>query len=304
LPTPRFDDLAEQVSATVNSRTRPWTPRATRLAAGLAAVWLAGVGGFVAVPGGPGAPNALLAAAAAAAVAVLAMQVADGGATMTAVCCLAVPAAVAALAAVLTPVSPQVISALTVVASIGLLQAAARVSVRAAGLVQRAQKAPPPTAGVDDQTTRAHDLLSGMVAGLSAAAVLGVVGAAIGVNTSGAPRFGGAALAAVSGAALLLRARWHTDRAQIAALVSGGIASLTVALLAAAATTPQHVAWLCATAVALAGTALYLGSATPVVSPVTRRGIELFEYLVLAAVVPAACWVCGCYGAARGLNLT
>jgi ABC-type transport system involved in cytochrome c biogenesis permease subunit len=139
---------------------------------------------------------------------------------------------------------------------------------------------------------------------LSAAAALGVVGAVAGVHTSGTPRFSGALLAAVSGAALLLRARWHTDRSQVVALVTGGIATLTVALAAAALTAPQHLPWLCASAAVLAGAALYLGVAAPVLSPVTHRGIELLEYPVLAAVVPVACWVCGCYGAVRGLSLT
>lgn len=307
LPVPRFDDPAEQVSATVSARTRPWTPRATRLTAGLVAVWLAAVAGFVAVPGGPGAPNALLAATAAAAVAVAAMQVAEAGPIMTAVCCLAVLAAVAALAAVLTRVSPQVIGAVTAAVSLGLLQLATRLSIGAAGLSQLPQQPRKPgssSVGIDDNTIRAHDLLAGLVAALSAATTLGVVGAAVGVHTGGAPRFGGTALAAVSGAALLLRARWHTDRSQIAALVAGGIAALSVALVAAVLTAPQHLPWLCATAAALAGAALYLGFAAPVLSPVTHRGIELLEYLMLAGVVPVACWVCGCYGAARGLSLT
>jgi hypothetical protein len=39
------------------------------------------------------------------------------------------------------------------------------------------------------------------------------------------------------------------------------------------------------------------------VSPIGQRGIELLEYLALAAVLPLACWICGLYGAARGLNL-
>ncbi|MGH3561026.1 MAG: type VII secretion integral membrane protein EccD, partial [Mycobacterium sp.] len=44
LPAPRFDDPAEQVSATVRARAQPWTPRATRFTAILGAGWLAGLG--------------------------------------------------------------------------------------------------------------------------------------------------------------------------------------------------------------------------------------------------------------------
>jgi hypothetical protein len=302
LPVPRFDDPAEQMSATVRAKARPWTPRATRLTSVLVAVGLAAMAGFVAVPGGPGAPNALLAATAAAAVSVLAIHLTGcGGPIMTAVCCLAVLAAVAALAVVLTGVSPHVIGALAAAASIGLLQGAGRISIALAGLSQRPG---PPSAGQDDRTILAHDLLTGLVAAFSAAAALGVGGAAVGVHTGGAARFGGIALAAVTGAALLLRAGSHTDRSQIAALVVGGIAALSVSLATAAGTLPQHPLWLGATAAALAGATVYLGFAAPVLSPVTRRGIELLEYLALAAVVPLACWICGCYGAARGLSLT
>ncbi len=301
LPAPRFDDPAEQISATVCARTRPWTPRSTRLTASLAATWLAAVAGFVAVPGGPGAPNALLAATAAATVAMLAMHLGDAGPVSTAVCCLYVLVAVAALAVVLTRISPQVLGALIAAASICLLQVATRVSITVAGLSRRPDA---PSVDSDDKSIRAHDLLTGLVAALSAAAALGVVGAAVGVHTSGGPRFGGVVFAAVSAAALLLRARWHTERCQIAALVTGGIAALSAALVAAAVTVPQHPLWLSATAAGLAVGALYLGFAAPALSPLSRRGVELLEYLALAAMVPAACWICGCYGAARGLSLT
>ena len=55
----------------------------------------------------------------------------------------------------------------------------------------------------------------------------------------------------------------------------------------------------------LAAVALCLGfiNHTVAVSPVGRRSVELLEYLALAVVVPLACWICGLYGAARGLNL-
>jgi hypothetical protein len=55
----------------------------------------------------------------------------------------------------------------------------------------------------------------------------------------------------------------------------------------------------------LAAVALCLGfiNHTVAVSPVGRRSVELLEYLGLAVVVPLTCWICGLYGAARGLNL-
>jgi type VII secretion integral membrane protein EccD len=265
------------------------------LTASLAAVWLAAIAGFLAVPGGPGASNVLLAGAAAATAAALAIQLGEAGPAMIAMCCLAILAASAALAAVLTQTSPQVIGALVVVVSIGVLQVAARVSVWAAGLSQRPGSS---SVGVAEKTVRGRDLLTGLVAASAAAAALGVIVAAVG--TSG---FGGVVLAAVSGAALLLRTRWHTDRSQVAALVVGGITAFSASLVTAAVAAPHHLPWLCATAAALAVAALYLGFAAPVLSPVTQRGIELLEYLMVAAAVPVACWICGYYGAARGLSL-
>ncbi|HET9874156.1 MAG TPA: type VII secretion integral membrane protein EccD, partial [Mycobacterium sp.] len=74
--------------------------------------------------------------------------------------------------------------------------------------------------------------------------------------------------------------------------------------VAAAIAVPQQLPWLCVAAGMLAGSALYLGFAAPAPSPVTRRGIELLEYLTVAALVPLAGWLCGLYGAARGLYLT
>lgn len=297
-PAPRFDDPAEQVSAAVRARRRTWTPRAGRLAAAVTATGLAGVAGFVAVPGGPGAPNALLAATAAASVSVATVRLGGcGGPVMTAVCGLAALAAVAAAVLVATGVPPQLIGAVTAAVAVGLLRAAARVSVAVGGLAR-------PSGGTADGAARAArvaNLLTGLVAACSAATVLGVLGAAAG--TPDLPRWAGVALAAASGAALLLQARRHTDRAQIAALLAGGVSTLGMALVVAAVTVPQHRPWLGLTAAALAAAAAGLGFTGPVRSPLVRRGADLLEHLALTAVVPLACWVCGCYGAIRGLSL-
>ena len=40
------------------------------------------------------------------------------------------------------------------------------------------------------------------------------------------------------------------------------------------------------------------------VSPVVRRSVEVLEYLILAAVLPMACWVAGLFGLVRGLSLS
>lgn len=301
LPAPRFDDPAEQVAATVRATMRPYTARAARCAGGLVAGWLAAVAGFVAVPGGPGAPNLLLAAAAATTVTMLAVQLGAAEPTMIAFCCLAVFGTAGALAAVLARVSPQVIFAAGAAVSIGLLHMAARLSIVLAGLSRGTYF--PAAAGSDGATVHAHRVLTGLVAAFSATAALGALGVAIGAQVGEGPRFGGVAVAGVTGVALLLRARWHSDRRHVAVLAAGGIVALGAALAAGAAAVPQHRLWWCAAAGTLAGGALYVGFGRPELSPTARRGIELAEYPVLAAVLPVACWVCGCYGAVRGLAL-
>lgn len=293
VPDPRFDDPAEQVSATIRAISRPWSPTAARCTAGLSAAALAAVAGFVAVPGGPGAPNALLAAAAAGTATGLAIHRRGANPILVGMCGVAVLAVAAALAAVLYPASPQRIAGLVAAVSIGLLHGAARLSMMLAGLAPRRI----------DRAAHTHRLLTGLVAAFAATAALGALGGLAAVQASGSPRFGGVAVAAVTGAALLLRARSHTDRPQIAALVLGGIAALVGSLVSAAAIVPHNSLWLAGAAAAAAGTALHLGD-RPLLSPVIRRAVELLEYPVLIAVAPLTCWICGCYGAARGLNLT
>lgn len=295
---PRFDDPAEQLAATVRATAQPWTRSARRLSAALAASGLAGVSGFVAVPGGPGAPNALLAAAATGTVALLALPSSGcSGPARTTLCCLAglaVVAAVVGIACAATGVSLQAVGAVTVAGAVGLVRIAGRVAIMVAGLPRRA---------VAGHTVAAHDLMSGLIAGSAAATVLGTTGIAIGEQIAGVPRLVGVAFAAAAGAALLLRARSHTGGSQVAALVAGGVAAMGIAVLSAAVDAAPHRPWPAAVAVALSGAAVGFGFAAPVRSPLARRGAEVLEGLALGTLVPLACWLCGVYGAARGLSL-
>ncbi|MEO6792430.1 MAG: EsaB/YukD family protein, partial [Mycobacterium sp.] len=164
---PRFDDPAEQVAATVRAAARPWTPVARRLAAVLAASVLAGVTGFVAVPGGPGTPNALLAVAAAGTVAALTVPSSGASppvrATLHCLAGLAVLAAVVGMASVVTGISLQAIGAAAAAVAVGLIRVAGRVAAMIAG-----------------RAGAAHDLLTALVAGSAAAVVLGTAGVAVG----------------------------------------------------------------------------------------------------------------------------
>lgn len=293
---PRFDDPAEQVASTVRTAARPWTPVARRLTATLTASGLAGVAGFVSVPGGPGAPNAWLAVAAAGTVAVSAVPSSGcSGVVRVTLCCLAgvaVLAAVVGMACAATGISLQAVGAAVAAAAVAL----ARVAGRAAAIVTGLSRRP---AGAK----AAHDLLTGLVAGASAAAVSGAVGVAIGAPGAEAPPVVGVAFTAAAGAALILRARSHTDALQIAALIAGGAAVIGIAVLTSAARVQMQQPWHAAWAAGLAAFTVVFGFVGPTRSPLAVRGAEVLEGLVLGTLVPLACWLCGVYGAARGLSL-
>ena len=89
------------------------------------------------------------------------------------------------------------------------------------------------------------------------------------------------------------------------AFVVSGILVAGTTFGVAALHTPQHGPWIAAATVMLAATPLYLGFVAPAISlsPVARRGVELLECIGLVAAVPLTCWICGIYGAVRGLNL-
>ncbi len=72
----------------------------------------------------------------------------------------------------------------------------------------------------------------------------------------------------------------------------------------AAVSAPEHGSWIAAATAALAAVAIHLGFVAPAMtfSPVIRRSVDLLEYLALVAVVPLTCWICGLYGAVRGLS--
>ena len=374
LMTPRFDDPAEAVSASVGATERRWTRRAARLVGALVAIWLAGVSaavmirtvfdasgvhrtgdlgvaatialltllaaliahrlfreqsagltlgllasgfaalaGLFAVPGSPGAPHALFAATAALTSAAVLRVIGCHAAVFTALACLAASVAAAALVGAVTAVPLQAIGAASAAISLALVEVSAQASIVLARL---SPQLPPnsdatpaePLASPDKlaiNAIRAHLWLTSLIVAFSASAGLGAIGAAVGSHLTGGPRVPGIAFATVTGAVLLLRARAHRDLARSVSLVICGTAALSAALVTAAAAYPHHTARIAAVSMGLAVIALRLGftNHSTTVSPVGQRGVELLEYLALAAIVPLACGVCELYGAARGVNL-
>jgi type VII secretion integral membrane protein EccD len=367
LPAPRYDDVAEAVSATLDAAARPWNRPPGRLIGAVAASCLTGVGalvlirntlnpnaarhlgaaagvaslaglvallfavaahrayrdpmagltlsviatvfatvaGFVAVPGTPGVANVLLAATAAAVTSVLAMRLSGCGVvTLTAVSCFAMVIAVAALVGVITAAPLHVIGSVSVLVSLGLLGVGTRVSIVLAGLSPLL----PPEPNLDGfepyrdrlatKAIRADDWLASLLAAFSSSAAVGAVVTVL----SSAPRIRCVAFAAATSALLLLRARSIDGRRTLIFAISGIITTATI-FVVAALSTPQHGPWIAAMTATLAAAAVYLGFVAPAMplSPVLRRSVELLECLALVAMVPLTCWICGLYGAVRGL---
>jgi type VII secretion integral membrane protein EccD len=293
---------------------RAFRDRIAGLTFGVAASGFAALAGLLAVPGGPGAPNALLAAMAATATSAVALRVIDCcEVVFTALSCFSAVAAVAAAVGVVTAAPLQAIGAMAAAISLALLEASTRVSIMLAGLSPRLALEPATTDELalsphrlSAKAIRADIWLTSLVVAFSASAALGAIGTAVGACSAGDPRWLGIMFAAVTGNVLLLRASSHRDLAKSVPLVASGTATLSASCAVAATTYPLHTPLIAAAAAMLATAALGLGLITPTmtISPVGRRGVELLEYLALAAVVPLAGWICGLYSAARGLNLS
>ncbi len=261
----------------------------------------AAVAGFLLVPGRPGLPNVLLAAMAAAVTTALGARIAGCTRTaLTAMAGVALAVAVAALVGVLTGARAHAIGAVSALASVGLLGLSARVSLVLAGLSPRLDAAAPDPDRLAAAAVRADRWLTGLVAACAAAAAAGAAVTAL----AGGPRPGRLAFAAFTGVLLLMRARTFGGRRALV-LVAGGLVAVGTALGAAAIGAPGRGPWIVAATAALAGAAMFLGWVAPALtqSPPLRWGIGLLECLALVAMAPLTCWICGAYGALRGLGI-
>ncbi|MGB7146971.1 type VII secretion integral membrane protein EccD [Mycobacterium sp.] len=270
------------------------------LTLGMLASGFAALAGLLAVPGGPGAPNTLFAAAAAATSAAMMRVIGCHAVVFTALTCFAATGAAAAAVGALTTVPLPAIGAASTAISLALIEVSAPVSMMFARLSPQL-----PAKRLSAKVIRAHTWLTSLIVAFSASAALGAIGAVVEPSLTGGPRMPGTVFATVTGGVLLLRARAHRDLARSIPLIICGTATLSTALVTAAAAYPRHTAQFAMAAMLLASIALCRGfiDHLTAVSPVARRSVELLEYLALAVVVPLACWICGLYGAARSLNL-
>lgn len=282
---------------------RLFRDRTAGLTLGLVACGFAALAGLLAVPGGPGASNVLLAMAAAATLAAVMRVMGCCAVVFDALSLFSATAALAAAVCAVTAVPVRAIAAASAVISLAVVEASARVSILLAGLSPRleSESDDEPPQRLNDKVIRANSWLTSLIIAFSAAAALGAIGAAC---SAGGPPWLGVAFATVTGAVLLLRARSYNDLAKSVPLIVSGTATLGATLVIAAVAAPPHAPYIAAAATILAATALCLGLITPTtISPVSRRSVELLEYLALATIVPLALWICGLYSASRGLNL-
>ncbi len=271
------------------------------LALGVIATLFAAVAGFLAVPGPPGAPGVLLAATTAGVASVLSMRVSTSGtAGLTALAGVAIVVAAAACVGVLTGAPPSAIGAVSALASLGLLEASGRMSIVAAGLSPRLDAAAPDGDRVAAGAVRADRWATSLAGAFSASAALGAVVTAL----AGGPRLARLVFAAVTGALLLSRAREIDARRALPPAVAGFVV-LAAVFAATAVGAPDRGPFIAAAAALLAAGALCLGFAVPDLSlpPPLCRGLGLLEWLALLAMAPLACWICGVYGAVRGIHV-
>ena len=144
---------------------------------------------------------------------------------------------------------------------------------------------------------------------LSLAAVL--LAAALGVTVVSAVALTGAVspviatlLAADVGLLLLLRQRSHIDGRRRIVSGAAGLCALIAAHIVTVGVSPQHAPWLCTATVIAGVSALHRAASTAAPTPVIRQGVQILEYLALAAVIPLAAWVTGVFGLVRNLSLS
>ncbi|WP_373281769.1 type VII secretion integral membrane protein EccD [Nocardia thailandica] len=158
----------------------------------------------------------------------------------------------------------------------------------------------PSAAGLGERARTANQIQTGLVVACALAIGIGAFGAA---DPFGTFHSGGVALAIITAIVLCLRGRSYADLVQAGTLIAGGaltaLAVVTGLGLGHSALDFAAVALLLATA----GAVVAFGVIGPLVevTPVTRRMIEIFEYLLIIALVPLALWVMDVYSLARNI---
>ncbi len=158
----------------------------------------------------------------------------------------------------------------------------------------------PSAAGLERRARAANQYQSGILVGSTLAAGFGAI---LGADPLGDAPWQGLVLAAIVAVVLCLRGRAYADLTPASTMIAGGTA---VALAVTAGAAVSQEAWRSAGAgllLIIAGAVLAFGVLGPRadVSPVARRAIEIFEYLLIIAIVPLSLWLMDVYSAARNI---
>jgi type VII secretion integral membrane protein EccD len=298
--------VAMTVAAIIASRVGRGQSSTSSL--GATAVVFGAAAGYLVVPGHSTAPKLFLAAAVCGAVSTLLLLLTSGGTPFfISLASMSTMTAVAAAVVAMWPTSTATAGAVLTAASLAMMGVAARLSIFLAGLAPRmssTDEALDGTIPVDVGATcalRGHELLTGLLAGFSLSAASG----AVLIATDTPNTWSGVAFTAAASVVLMFRAAQQRGALRSAVVFAAGLVSTTATFTLTALSAPQHRIWLCLIAVAFASGCLWFSrvDVAASMSPLARRGLEMVDYLALAAVVPLACSVGGVFGFVRGLSL-
>lgn len=262
------------------------------------------IGGFLAVPGDTVVPGAVLGTAAASATSVWLLRAGAGSIPLLTGTATAFALGTAAMSvSVILSADLAVAAAILAALSLGTLGAAGRLAMLTTGLRpafpgDRLDDAAP--AITADIAGHGRAVCTGLVAGSIAAATCAVI-MIVGVGLSDPARWPQAlALAGVIAALLALRSRFHPDPPGRAATGWGGLISTAAAVALAADSAPLHTGPVVVSAFCVA---VLLRTGPGERGPFWARCLDITEYVLMATVVPLACWVGGLYGLVRTLSV-
>ncbi|CAN5784238.1 type VII secretion integral membrane protein EccD [soil metagenome] len=288
---PAVVDAAVAVASARPSATWWGRPVVARRMGLTVATVMAGVTGFLVVPGGPGLADVLLAAAATSVMAVVTVLVAgDSSGAGSAVACLALLCTTAALAATLFGHGIADAGVILTATSVSLLTVSSRVVVRVHGL-----------AAIDEhllaaRAAAARTSMGGLVGGAAAGAALGVVAAG-----GGGASWSRCAFVAAVAAVLLLRMRRHPDPLTAGALLMSAMICWATFLVILDRQLVSLTWMVCLLTASVGAVAVWLGvhPAEMSVAPGFRRLMDALEHLLLVVLVPLACWTLDVYELVR-----
>jgi type VII secretion integral membrane protein EccD len=267
---------------------------------GCITVFVAAICAALAVPGPLDVSHALLGSAAAAAVSLVLLRIGVGSpVASTASACGGLLCAAASAVAVLCNAPRHSVGVVLAVFALGALSLAPRLSVLMSGLAPAPSLAVEVVADADRRAAAGHRILIGLVIGGCVAASIGTVVVGVGCLRGAGHWLSGAAFCAVVGSALAMRARCYAAGRCRWSLMLSGICSVAMSFVLIAA---QYGHWAAGVAVC-AGVTVIVRESPDEPSPIASRAAEVFEYAVLAAVVPVACAALDVFNVVRTSSL-